>query len=742
MCAVFYSPLLAKLRKILPVAIWSMVLAIGLAIPSYAQRVPPGAAYHTVQATRIDASQAPTIDGDLSEEIWASAGVADDFRQESPNVGDLPTERTVVRILYDESNFYFGIYAYDSNAADIAVRAMSRDGDMASSDNLRVMLDPGATRRNAYSFQVSSSGGRRDGLMQNNTDVLYEWNAIWDGKVQLREDGWIAEMAIPFRSMSYDPGQTVWGFDVNRTIRHKNEVVAWSGYNPVLGFADVSLAGNLTGVSDTERGLGLDVQIYGTANLRHIAQGTEGTDLSGTGGGNIYYKLTPALTGTLTFNPDFSDSPLDARQVNTTRFSLFFDETRDFFLQDAAAFEFGGYNFVNNSNNARPFFSRNIGLVSGRPVSILGGGKLSGEYAGFGIGALSVVTADQGAAPEQVLSTVRVTRPVFSESKIGVIVTNGDPTGETENTVLGADFQYRNSDFLGVMVAQADLYYERSFSSLLGDDDSFGAAFNFPNEPWGGRFRFKQVGTNFDPALGFANRPGTRRYEGRIQNRQRYRNAFLTELVASMEGEYITGLDNKPQSRIGQWQVLFETRLGDRLALRTLDYFERIPELFVLPRGISIPIGDYGWNNYAVRVQSSPTRAVQLIGEVECCRFYNGDWIGLTAELNYRPNRFFEIRPGYEGEFVRLPTGDLDIHILTLNSVVNFLPDMQLALEVQWDNISEAFTFSGRYRWEYSPGNELFVGFGQTAILPRLVFRDFEAQTSLLTVRLGRTFQF
>ena len=742
MSAETHSPSGAKLRKFTLRICLAGTLAFGLVIPAFAQPVPPGADYHTVQATRIDASQAPLIDGDLSDAAWARAGVADGFRQERPDVGELATERTVVRILFDESNIYFGIYAYDSDARDIAVRAMSRDGDMATSDNLRVMLDPGATRRNGYSFQVSASGGRRDGLLQNNTDALYEWNAIWDGKVQLRDDGWVAEMSIPFRSMSYDPSQIIWGFDVNRTIRHKNEVDAWSGYNPVLGFSDLSLAGNLTGISDIEPGLGLDVQVYGTANLRRVAPGTEGTDLSGTAGGNIYYKLTPALTGTLTFNPDFSDSPLDARQVNTTRFSLFFDETRDFFLQDAAAFEFGGYNFVNNSNNARPFFSRNIGLVSGRPVSILGGGKLSGEFAGFGIGALSVVTADQGTAPQQVLSTVRVTRPVLAESKIGMIVTNGDPTGETDNTVLGADFQYRDSNFLGVMIAQADLFYERSFSSLLGNDDSFGAAFNFPNEPWGGRFRFKQVGTNFDPALGFANRPGTRRYEGRIQNRQRYRDSYLNELLMSFEGEYITGLDNKAQSRFAQGQVLFDSYENDRLSFWVRDYFERIPELFALPRDVAIPIGDYGWTNFAARFLTSASRSIQLSVDVECCRFYNGDWIGITTELNFRPNRFFEIRPGYETEFFRLPTGDLEIHIVTLDSVVNITPEMQFAVEVQWDNISEAFTFSGRYRWEYSPGNELFVGVGQTAILPRLRFRDFEAQTSLLTVRLGRTFQF
>jgi hypothetical protein len=474
--------------------------------------------------------------------------------------------------------------------------------------------------------------------------------------------------------------------------------------------------------------------------LRHIAPGDEGTDLSGTGGGNIYYKITPALTGTLTYNTDFSDSPLDARQVNTTRFSLFFDETRDFFLQDAAAFEFGGWNFLDNSNNARPFFSRNIGLVSGVPVSIIGGGKLSGEHAGFGIGALSVVTADQGTAPEQILSAARITRPIFSESSIGLIATNGDPTGKSENTVLGADFQYRDSDFLGDKVLQADFYYERSLSNIFGDDDSYGIAFNFPNEPWGGRMRFKEVGENFRPALGFANRRGIRIYEGRIFNRNRFRDSFVRQTVYSAEGEFITGLDNRPQSWVGDVRFEVESDENDRVFLDVRNYFERVPELFTLPRDVPIGVGDYNWTNAALRFQSSGARAVRLIVEGECCSFYNGDGIQVEANINWQPNRYFGFEPRYEGNYINLPTGSVDIHILSLDSLVNFTPDMQLAVEVQWDNISQDFSFSGRFLWEYSPGNELFVGLGQTAIVPNL--SRFEPQTSLLTIRLGRTFQF
>src|SRR5262249_32927175 len=200
--------------------------------------------------------------------------------------------------------------------------------------------------------------------------------------------------------------------------------------------------------------------------------------------GNAYYKVTPGLTGTLTVNPDFSDSPLDIRQVNTTRFVLFQPETRDFFLQDAPTFEFGGRGFIRSDmigrDNARPFFSRNIGLANGRPVSITAGGKLSGQYGDIGIGALSVLTDGTGTTRDrQVLSAARITAPVFGESKVGIVFTNGDPSGLSKNTVGGADFQYLNTNITPGKVFGADVYYERSFSDTRGDDDAFGVTLNY-----------------------------------------------------------------------------------------------------------------------------------------------------------------------------------------------------------------------------------------------------------------------
>jgi len=700
----------------------------------------------SVRAVRIDSSEAPVIDGDLSDPVWAKAAIVDNFTQRQPNPYEPPTERTVVRILYDENNLYFSFYNYDSNPDQIVVRNMQRDGQLFTSDSVIIYLDPGQTRRNAYNFQIGASGGRSEELDLNNTEEVTEWDTIWDARARLVADGWVAEFVIPFKSLSFDPRQTTWGFDLARRIFHKNERVQWSGLNPALDFPDVSETGDLIGIENVSQGIGLDVQVYGAFRAKHDWQlDGDGAGLSFTAGGNAFYKVTPALTNTLTVNPDFSDAPLDIRQVNTTRFSLFTPETRDFFLQDVAAFEFGGRSFGRNtqdrvSNNARPFFSRNIGLVQGRPVSLVVGDKLSGQFAGFDVGAFSVLT-DETPTGEggQLLSVARVTHPIFRESKVGFIVTNGDPTGLTENTVAGVDFQYRNSNVFGDKIVQADAYYMKSFSSTKGDDDSAAFALNFPNEPWYGDVLIKQIGANFAPALGFINRTSIRQYDGTVGHLTRYRGSWLNTLEFGTDFNFVTDLNDVLESHENDVYVRGRTRIGDQVTARLINSFEYVPAPFLVANTVPVLPGKYEWTNVDVAVRSFSGRLFTLNGNVTCCSFYDGSSVRVRAELVFRPSIYFEITASYEPNFIDLPTGEVDIHLATMDAVINFNPDMQLALQAQYDNISENFGFSARYRWEYRPGNEIFVGVGQSAIIDS---RGFMAQVSQGTIRLGHTFRF
>jgi hypothetical protein len=488
------------------------------------------------------------------------------------------------------------------------------------------------------------------------------------------------------------------------------------------------------------------VQLYGSLRYRFDWQQPQRETESARLSGNAFYKITPQLTGTLTVNPDFSDSPLDLLQVNTTRFNLFQPETRNFFLQDTATFEFGGRGFTIGGRgsdypyppeNASPFFSRNIGLANGLPVSIIGGTKLSGEYAGLGIGALSVVTNGTGDTKRsQVLSVARVTKAI-GESKAGILITNGDPTGRSKNTLAGADFQFRDSSWTPGKILQSDFYYQRSFSDTKGEDDSFGVAANYPNEPVGVDARFKQVGTNFYPALGFVNRTGIRQFDGVALYRRRDLGWRWLDLGTSWY--FVTSLNNHLESRENSIWSGIALRSGDEFYVKAFDDYEDVPATFKVAGKVPVPAGRYHWTNGSVSFQTAVVRPYSASLEVLCCSFYNGNYLRADFRTDFRANATFQLTPHYTFTHIDLPGGLLNIHAITTDFVISFTPDMQLVSQVQFDNVSERFALSMRYRWEYEPGQELFVSIGQSALIPG---EEFAPRSTQAVIRLGHTFRY
>ena len=710
----------------------------------------------TGAAVRIDPGEAPIIDGDPSEAVWQKAELIDEFYQVDPRPGDPASETTYARILYDENTLYVSIYAYDREPEKIIATIRARDGNVDVDDGVRIYIDPALTRRDAYYFEMNALGARVDALLQNNVTYLPKWNTIWQGRAKLQKDGFSVEMAIPFRDMSLNPENGNWGIEVQRRIRRTGERIHWSNVHPAVKYTDVSLSGEVSGISDVSQGLGLDIQLYGKLNYKKDWPATFNHDaFNFVMSGNAYYKITPALTGTLTVNPDFSDSPLDLRQVNTTRFTLFQPETRDFFLQDAAMFEFGGLSYYTSDDigreNGRPFFSRNIGFGGGQSLSIPVGAKLSGQLGDFGIGALSVTTDGPTKPGEtcdpwrsirmicgQALSVVRVTHPVFQESRLGMIFTNGDPSGTSTNTVAGVDFQYLNSNLFPGKVGQADLFYARSMSNTKGDDDTYGVTLGFPNEPYGGNFHFKQIGPDYSPALGFINRTNIRQYDGVFLRRERRWQGFRF-MDLSTSWYVVTDLQNNLQSRENMVEAAVTTPFTDEFHARLFNDFEHVPVPFLIADKVPVPQGRYSWTNADLYIRTSDGRPWSLRGEVLCCSFYNGNQLKMDFTLDWRPLPLIELMPRYTYTFIKLPTGSIGIHLFTQDLIFNFTPDMQLYTQVQFDNISQNFAFSVRYRWEYSPGNELFVLFGQAAEIPEYSWRPRVTQAA---VRLGQTFRF
>ncbi len=694
-----------------------------------------------VEAVRIAHEDAPIIDGDLSDPVWRRAQPIEEFYQVEPVEGAPPSEPTKAYILFDERNLYIGIYNYDSQPHLIRRSQMQRDFILRDDDAVRVYLDTFGSFRDAYFFGVNANGARADALIENNSNYQNQWNTIWRAKSQLVEDGWVTEIVIPFQSISFDSTLEEWNFQIVRNIRRNNEEIRWSNVDRTRGRIDMTNPGRLSGVREVESGIGLELQAYATGSASYDWT-TDEKDYEFNPSGNAFYKITPSLTGSLTVNTDFSDTQLDDRQVNTGRFSLFYPETRDFFLQDAQVFEFGGRIFQEYYNGL-PFFSRNIGIVRGQPVDLVAGAKLSGKLGPANIGAISARTgaSDEAGVDGQFLSSARLSVPVLSASKLGLVFTNGDPTGEDNSTVAGADFQYKKLNLFGDGTLFADTAYMQSFTG--GESDHMIAHETaYRSQKWNGTFRFRDIGENYAPRLGFVNRPGIRRYNVNGWRTYRPSNSFIREAETGGYVNIITDRHGRDLDRFfGAW-VGGSNNPGDEFWLRYEHGFVDIVDPFSVAGEVPVAPGEYRWNQYSVEAAATNARTVGARTKARWGGIYGGDYLQLIGELSLRPSRYFELAAGYEYSDFDLPSGQIGVHIASLNSIIAFTPDMTIKTEVQYDNISEAFTFFSRFSWEPIPEREIFLSFGHTALIERTDFpRDFMSRRSGLALRLGHTFR-
>jgi hypothetical protein len=688
-------------------------------------------------ATRIGTSEAPKLDGDITDAVWAKAKVISDFYAIEPVVGGKPRFKTEVRILIDDDHLYVAFRAYDDEPDKVMRTAMKRDGEIWKDDAVRITLDPQNTGRHGYTFEIASGGARWDALVQNNSDTIGEWNTIWHGHTRVDAQGWTAEMAIPFKSLSFDAGAASWGLNMGRSIRRFNEPVRWSNISNSINYYDFSKSGKLEGVGGITQGLGLDVEVLGSGRYKYEWDDPRQGDLTFEPSANLYYKITPSLQGTLTVNTDFSDAPLDNRQVNTGRFGLFIPETRDFFLQDASLFEFGG-NALANSANGRPFFTRNIGVTDFGVADIRYGGKLSGSIGDTNVAALMVQMAGiDNFVAEKTLGAARVAQPIFGRSQIGAIMTFGDPSGDSDNVLGGLDLQIRDNSLLGREM-HADFYFERSRNDGV-EDDAYGFEIGSYQDDIAAFVGGKYIGDDFDPALGFVNRTGFKRLTGNVRYRVRPKDSDLNfyQFEVGAETRWLT--NDHFDSRSLWAGAGMVTKIGDEFFTNVSSDMERIPGGFFLPDGIFVPADTYHNWNFGIYAGSSQARWISARLNLDMGGIYGGDYYRAGLGLGVRPSPYltFDLDHNFQ-EFI-LPGGSLRIHISSIAANINFTPDMTLTLQSEYDNISSDVALSARFRWEYEPGHELFASVGHAA---NWEGRDFRSQTTTAGIRLGSTFRF
>jgi hypothetical protein len=563
--------------------------------------------------------RAPKIDGRINDAAWQHATPLGPFTQQTPHEGAEPTYPTDVRVTYDDKHLYVAVRAWDPEPERLITKVMRRDTSQRSDDRVLITIDTFHDRRNGYMFSTNPNSGRWEALIENNQTVREQWDGIWFAKSRIDAEGWTAEFAFPFQSLAFDPTQTVWGFNVVRSVRRLNEETRWASWRQNKFPLDMSEAGTLTGIEGVVPGIGLDVVPYAAVGgflERNVDEIDPPSDLvthrdysTVDPGLDVYYKLTPSVTGALTFNTDFSDSDIDARQVNLDRFALFFPETRDFFLQDAGIFDFGGIGeqiqFDEISNpNGMPFFTRKVGIFSDPArvaeteiLDIRAGAKVTGRVGPINFGVMNVQLEDfelhcnldvnypahecgREATPEREtslrignknLSVARAKWNFGAESTAGLIATYGDPNTPGTGSTIGADFRLRSSDVRGEQIAELIGWAQRTRLSGLArefralppnppdtrpsdldskSDTAYGLRFRYPNDRWFVDSSWARIGEDFMPTLGFVNRPGVDQFHTFARRRWRPDSGYVRFYDSFLETDYVQGLDGHMQTLV------------------------------------------------------------------------------------------------------------------------------------------------------------------------------------------------
>ncbi len=651
----------------------------------------------------------PVIDGCLDDSAWTSAVLIDDFHQIDPIDGATPTESMIVRVTYDDDYLYIAADLRDSEPSAIRATQMIQGKWFFSDDRFSVMLDSFNSKRNDYFFQVNPNGVRRDALRENNSHWIDEWSAIWYAESVIHENGWSTEIAIPFKSISFDVDLDTWGINFGRNIVRNQEFIMWSSHDrqdwPAYG-------GEVTGLEGMKQGLGLDlVPSISMSRRRDLVLGDSLSNFEPSL--DVRYRITPSLTSTFTINTDFSTTEIDNQQIALDRFSLFFPEKRDYFLQDAGIFEFGNIN-----TNGRPFFSRRIGRsADGELIGIEAGAKLTGRIGNFNIGALAIRQESFADIEAKTLVVVRGSMNILDESVVGFIMTHGDPASNESNSVVGLDFLYRESDGPFGQIITGNFWAQQSDSAgLQGDDKAFGARLELPNDRIYAYLSGEEIQENFNPALGFVNRTGIRRFETGFRYRIRPENSMWRTINPRIDFFRITDMNGSVLSQQVRIQpVGLLSHPGDFWQIALERNREFVLDGFDLFGRLNIPPGDYEFDRVQAAVFTSANRPVSMVLLVQGGGYFGGDRLQKIVEIQWRQSAHFSLAVRFEENDVDLPSGSFRSHLASLRTDIAFNSRWSWSNLLQYNNTANAFSINSRLRYIPQAGQEVVLVFNQLA---------------------------
>ncbi len=678
-------------------------------------------------ARAVLTQQAPVIDGRMEEASWTGVEPLTGFVQRTPSDGEPASERTEVRILYDQDALYVGVWAFDSQADAIVPGDRVRDFELAESDAVVLVFDTFRDQQNGFVFGTTPAGIEYDGQVANegqgggfflgggggNRQNRFQagagggFNKNWDGSWTVAAtrdgEGWYAEFRIPFSTLRYGSDQSAWGLNVRRNIRRLNEEAYWTRVPREFNLYRLNFAGTLEGLQPPFRRLATATPYALSSTARDY---TVDPDFQGDFqvGGEAKVQLTQGLTLDLTVNTDFAQVEVDDQQVNLDRFSLLFPEKRPFFLENAGFFTVGG-------GGADLFFSRNIGIASGAPVPIQGGGRISGKAGGLNVGLLHIRTDGQeGVQDPNTYSVVRLARELPSRSRVGGVFI--DRSGEADrdfNRTYAVDGQVG----IGQAVTLSSWVARTETPGLNDSDHAWNLNAGWSSRSWTGSLQAQEFGENFNPEVGFVRRVGHRYYQAfgmyyirpeRVVREIRPHVSYFT--YRSDKKGVTRGFQETSRLHVDahvEWAdgMLFSPAMN---WVR-----EGLTEPFEISEGVVVQPGIYeGWQA-AWRFNTDPSARFVFDSGLDWGPFLSGTRRGGFGAVTLRQGDAFTTSVRYSYNDVDLEEGRFKTRLAGLTLGYSFTPRIYLQSLVQYSDQADRWSANVRFGWLNTAGTGLFI---------------------------------
>jgi hypothetical protein len=702
----------------------SVIALILFVLDASAQRTKP------VPSLNIKKAQGKIeIDGELNEHDWQLAETAKDFWQNFPYDSSLSLTKTEVRLTYDNDNIYISAACYDSLPGDYVIYSLKRDFAYPLNDAFVISIDPFDDKTNGFSFGITPLGVQREGLIANGggMGIASSWDNKWYSEVKRQPGKWIVEIAIPFKSIRYKESATVWGINFSRNDLKRNENSAWSpvprGYNT----SSLAYTGKLVwDAPPLKAGANVAIIPYATGSANRDFIAGNDANYEANAGLDAKIGITSSLNLDLTVNPDFSQVEVDRQVTNLTRFSLFFPERRNFFIENSDIFDRFGFRQI------RPFFSRRIGLYNGEVVPIIAGARLSGHInRKWRIGVMNMQTARKPSSglEAQNYTVAALQRTVFARSNIAAIFVNRQGSIDNKisysdyNRVAGLDFNLASKNNRW----QGKAFYHQAFTPGQPGNSSANATWlNYITSNAYLEWNHEYVGENYSAEVGFTPRIFQYNPLLNITERKSYwrlepianykfypRSKHINTHGPGFYLSYYMDKDLKLTDYILQLQYKISFQNTAILEAKLQDNFTRLPyPIDITFAGLSpIPALGYKYQNAILAYTSSAIKRLYATITADYGTFYNGTKLSFSGEVNYRRQPWGILAMNFSRDEIRLPGTYRDAYLTLIGPRIelSFSRSLFFTTFVQYNTQIENLNINSRLQWRFRPMSDLYL---------------------------------